>query len=187
MTARIGMAVLALALAASPLGADQDPSDPQLIRIEGETFVASHNTGGFNIGVAFCGSASGYYVADGIDQPGEWIELALTLPANTIYTARLAVQGWPGEFNILQLEFLPAAGAGSRSSTEFRFTGIGVGCDVPYLWVAGELPLCASAGSYRARISLTSGTLARIDLLELSYENTPTAAHSWSRIKSLYP
>ncbi len=184
--ASIHLAALTLALVVGPLGAEQDPIDPQVITVEGETFVASHNLGGYNIQVGYCDSASGDHVADGLDLAGEWIELAVTLPVSDCYTARLAVQGWPQEVNTLRLSFIPAGGGPASASADFSFTGIGVGCAIPYLWAAASLPLCVDAGDYRARIEFLSGSLARIDLLELVYESSPTAAASWSELKSHY-
>jgi hypothetical protein len=184
--ASIHLAALTLALVAGPLGADQDPIDPQVITVEGETFVASHNLGGYSIQVGYCDSASGDHVADGLDLTGEWIELAVALPASDCYTARLAVQGWPQQVNTLRLSFIPAAGGAPRASADFGFTGIGVGCDIPYLWAAGSLPLCVEAGDYRVRIEFLSGSLARIDQLELVYESSPTSAASWGELKSHY-
>lgn len=182
-----GPALLLLALLpASVAVAEQAPIETVTLYAEGETYVASHNLGGYDIHIGYCDSASGHYVADGLDVAGEWIELALTLPESVCCAASLAVQGYSGQLNGLRLSFTPAAGGAVAASADFSFTGIGIGCAYPYNWCADSDLLCLDAGDWRARIAFTSGTLARIDRLRLVWESSAAAAQSWSRVKSLY-
>jgi hypothetical protein len=156
-----------------------------VILLEGESYVASHDLGGYSIHIVSCQSASGGYAADGIDQPGEWIELDLTLAGTHGYAARLALQGWPDETSTLHLTLIPQAG-GDAPTADFSHTGSGVGCEVPYTWAEGDGLLWAPPGDYRARIELVTGTLSRVDLLELSWDESAMAPRSWGAVKSLY-
>ena len=175
---------LVLAIAALQITPVAAPAE-DVILVEGETYVASHDLGGYSIHVTYCSSASGGYAADGLDIPGEWIELDVTLAEAHAYRARLALQGWPDESSTLRLALTPQAG-GDAPSADFAHEGSGIGCEVPYTWAEGDALLQAGAGDYRARITLLAGSLTRVDLLELSWDDSATAPQNWSAVKSLY-
>ncbi|MCB9513115.1 MAG: hypothetical protein H6694_02235 [Candidatus Latescibacteria bacterium] len=114
---------LVLAIAALQITPVAAPAE-DVILVEGETYVASHDLGGYSIHVTYCSSASGGYAADGLDIPGEWIELDVTLAEAHAYRARLALQGWPDESSTLRLTLTPQAG-GDAPERGLRARGLG--------------------------------------------------------------
>jgi hypothetical protein len=98
--------------------------------IEGEEFTAygSNNIGGLDILPEFCSGASGYYAADGLDVPGEWIKLKVTFPFEGCYSAVLAYQAEYGDVVKLAVKMLDTPSPGQILTTSFMLDqGYGFG------------------------------------------------------------
>ena len=76
-------------IAATAWGADG-------VRVEGEDYntYGSHNLDGYPISTEYCGSASQYFAADGIDLPGEWIMLQVMVETAGCYDVTVAYQSY---------------------------------------------------------------------------------------------
>ena len=78
--------------------------------VEGEDFefYGSHDLGGIPIAAVFCPGASGYYAADGLDVPGEWILLSVNVPSEGCYSSILAYQAGYGDDVNLRVRMIDA-------------------------------------------------------------------------------
>ncbi len=66
------------------------------VRVEGEDYnlYGSNDLGGYPISTEYCGSASQYFAADGIDRPGEWIMLQVMVEEAGCYDVTVAYQSY---------------------------------------------------------------------------------------------
>lgn len=125
--ALILLPVLAAALVIFGAGATSAAED---LRVEAEEFelYGAYDLGGIPILVEFCGSASGYFTADGIDVPGEWIKLKVTFSQETDYETELAYQCHYGEVVEVRTTILDYPEPGQSVSTEYTLeNGYGFG------------------------------------------------------------
>jgi hypothetical protein len=100
------------------------------LRIEGEEYVfyGSYNIGGVEIRPEYCGSASEYYAADGIDVPGEWIKLKVTIPVTGCYELVSAYQAAYQDTVEIDVSILDYPEPGQVTSSRFTFVeGYGYG------------------------------------------------------------
>ncbi len=109
--------VVTCALAAGAWAADG-------IRVEGEDYPAygSNDLGGYPIGSEYCAGASQYYAADGIDLPGEWIMLEVSIPEQGCYALTLAYQCYYQDTVELAVKILDYPEPGQDTRAEFTLT-----------------------------------------------------------------
>lgn len=113
-----------IALAAGVASAAED------LKAEAEEFEAygSYDLGGIPILVEFCASASGYYTADGIDVPGEWIKLKVSFVLEDDYRSELAYQAEYGDTVVIRTTILDFPEPGQSVSTDYLLdNGYGFG------------------------------------------------------------
>jgi hypothetical protein len=96
------------------------------IEVEGESFVANMNQGGLPIRASTCFNASGGYVAEGLDIPGDWIELEITLPWTRCYADWIGCQGRLEQSNTVRLTVFEPGLPDPLHITDYVFTGEGV-------------------------------------------------------------
>jgi hypothetical protein len=91
------------------------------VLVEGEDFTAygAYNIGGYDIQPEYCAGASGTLAADGLDEPGEWIKLAVTLPLEGCYDAVLAYQAEYGDTVHLVVKMLDTPSPGETLLSDF--------------------------------------------------------------------
>ena len=109
---------------ASPSGAAEG------VLVEGEQFTdyGSYNIGGYDIRPEYCAGASGYYAADGLDLPGEWIRLRVVLPLEGCYDVVLAYQAEYGDVVKLAVKMLDTPSPGETLLSGFLLDqGFGFG------------------------------------------------------------
>lgn len=95
--------------------------------VEAESYVDSYNTGGASIMSVLCTSASEGYAVDGLDLPGEWIELKATVPDEACYELLLGYQA-PWAETIETLVTIYDEGHSTvEGSIDLRFAGEGLG------------------------------------------------------------
>jgi len=99
--------------------APSSAADGVLVEGEGFTAYGSYNLGGYDILPEYCAGASGTLAADGLDEPGEWIKLAVTLPLEGCYDAVLAYQAEYGDTVNLVVRMLDTPSPGETLLSDF--------------------------------------------------------------------
>lgn len=115
--------LLAVMLTGTAWGADA-------VRVEGEDFnlYDSNNLGGYPISTEYCGSASQYFAADGIDLPGEWIMLRVMVEETGCYDVTVAYQCYYLNAVGLRLRVMDYPEPGQSLVSDFTLTeGYGFG------------------------------------------------------------
>lgn len=102
-------------------------SSAYCIVIEGETFVASQDLGGLPIAWTYCSGASGGKAVDGLDIPGEWIELVLETPDVGSFTDSLRSAGLLDEESDLRSTVVNGGPGGTDLVSSFHTVGLGIG------------------------------------------------------------
>jgi len=123
MTKQISIPIAALLLATSTLSAPATTT----VREEAEAYDSFYEAGGDAIHVGFCSSASEEFCADGVDKPGDWIRLGISVPAAGAYNAYIAFQGMAGSAHEYLVEIWPQGEPLSTESVVFDYVGAGVG------------------------------------------------------------
>lgn len=97
--------------------------------VEGEEFVdhASYDVGGLPIAAVYCPGASGFYAADGLDVPGEWILLQVDIPSPGCYESTLAYQTEYGDTVNLRVRMLNAPLPDDEITADHWLSGWGFG------------------------------------------------------------
>ncbi len=98
------------------------------IRLEAESLADAHNVGGAPIALVSCGTASNGHAIDGIDMPGEWIELNLLLTGPSCLYSAVRSAGLSGVVRNFRVEITPdppTTTGGTDSLTTIPGTGIG--------------------------------------------------------------
>jgi hypothetical protein len=111
----VGLAVLVPASAA------------QAIIVEAESYVASYNIGGNPIYIVSCSYASGGLAVDGFDTPGEWIEVAVSIPEIYGYADSLRSAGDTGIQSDLRATIFGADPYGGDVISNYHTVGQGIG------------------------------------------------------------
>jgi hypothetical protein len=95
------------------------------ILVEGEDFglYGSHDLGGMPIAALFCTGASGYYAANGLDVPGEWILLKVDVPDAGCYSSKLAYQAAYDDDVNLRVRMIDAPAPDDEILVDYRLTG----------------------------------------------------------------
>jgi hypothetical protein len=97
-------------------------------RIEAESMIAAHNLGGAAIAVVSCSGASGAHAIQGLDSPGEWIEVRLELPTATAFLDSLRSAGLAGQVRHFAVQFLTGDDpTGAPGDTVTSGPGLGFG------------------------------------------------------------
>jgi hypothetical protein len=96
------------------------------IIVEAEDFVASHNEGGAVIQWVACTAASGGKALEGLDYPGDWIELTLVI-WNGSFTDSIRSAGLPDSASTLRSLVSGAGPAGGDLNSVFSTYGMGIG------------------------------------------------------------
>ncbi len=105
--------------------ASNPPPDPEAFSVEAESYTVSHNIGGNEIGLAYCGGASGLYVVTGMDTEDEWIEILLSVPEAGLYDVNIRYQALA---DVVILVKLTTEDCGGEQEPEFTLDqGDGVG------------------------------------------------------------
>jgi len=124
MKLKIAMRIFgALALCASLAAAETS------VWVEAEDYflLPSNNAGGGIIRRGFCGSASENYCADGVDWPGDWIQLEVDIPIAGDYNLFSAFQAYDGDEHAFQVSLGPEARGDVNRSVQFDIVGTGAG------------------------------------------------------------
>lgn len=111
-----------LLLAAARVGT----ADAQVITIETEWFIDSHDTGGTPIGILADAGCSGGLLLIGLDRTDEWTSYDVPVEAPGVYAPRIVCRGNAGVDYHMQLTLSPDTLGGSQT-VDFFFTGIGFG------------------------------------------------------------
>jgi hypothetical protein len=98
----------------------------QDIIIEAETYIASHNEGGNSIVWVSCSAASGGKALEGIDYPGDWIEVSLNV-WNGSFTDELRSAGLLDSASVLEATIFGGGPGGSDLNSVFNTYGLGIG------------------------------------------------------------
>ena len=106
--------------------ASNPPPDPESFKVEAESYTAHHNVdGSMMIQRAYCTNASGQQVAIGMDREGEWIELALSVPAAGLYDVTMRYLAPTDSIIVVKIT---SEGCGGEQEPEFTLDeGEGVG------------------------------------------------------------
>jgi hypothetical protein len=97
------------------------------IVLEGEDFIASQDLGGLPIAWTYCSGASGGRALDGLDMPGEWIELVLSVPDAGSYADSLRSAGLLEQESDLQSTVVSGGPGGVDLVSSFHTAGLGIG------------------------------------------------------------
>ncbi|MFH1841615.1 MAG: hypothetical protein ABIF77_00270 [bacterium] len=95
--------------------------------VEGETYYAWHNIGGRIIQITTCHAASGGLLAAGLDMPGEWLRVQITLPGSTCYEDLVGFMGYDGDENSVRMTMYGPDSWDVAATSEFTFVGAGTG------------------------------------------------------------
>jgi hypothetical protein len=112
--------VVLIALACAPAYAAS-------ILIEAETFSAYNDLGGIMIYKPTCSGASGGMAADGIDVPGEWIEVQLSVAETGAYADSLRSAGNLNQESDLQITIFAGGIGGTDITSAYHTIGSGIG------------------------------------------------------------
>jgi hypothetical protein len=115
---RLVLLVGLVALAAS--------ANAQGIIVEAEAYSAYHNEGGNPIMWVDCGAASGGRAVEGLDYPGDWIEVALTI-GNGSFTDRIRSAGLFDSTSTIGSTVFGAGPGGVDLNSTFSTYGLGIG------------------------------------------------------------
>ena len=94
---------------------------------EAEDFVAYNDLGGYAILAVSCAVASQDTIVQGLDRPGEWIELSVPFEDSGFYKIEIGIQGFAGMNYDFRVTLFGAGPAGEDLRTEFQLTGAGIG------------------------------------------------------------
>ena len=117
---------------------------------------------------------------------GDWIELEVTLPQDRVYADSLALQGGYNMTGTLSVIVLDPDPHGLDLISSFTFTGQGVGCGNPILWIEGSASFPLDAGTYTIRVQHASGAAAYVDVVRFAWDDTPARVTTLGRVKALY-
>jgi hypothetical protein len=96
------------------------------VLVEAENYVASYNTGGIGIQIVACSGASGGYAVEGVDVPGEWIEIPVTVPEIYGYADTLRSAGETGVESDLEMRIVSAFPGGGDVISTYHTVGLGI-------------------------------------------------------------
>jgi hypothetical protein len=96
------------------------------VLVEAEAFTASHNEGGSSILSVYCGAASGGMAVEGLDYPGDWIEVPLTI-WNGSFTDSIRSAGLLDSASTLGSVVIGAGPGGTDLASIFSTYGLGIG------------------------------------------------------------
>lgn len=102
------------------------PCSARGIVIEGEDFVAYHDTGGVVISSIALSGCSGGHALSGLDQAGEWVDYNVPVTGFGRYTFLIKCRGDFGVPYTLRVLFTPAE-EGVEQTVDFSFVGMGYG------------------------------------------------------------
>jgi hypothetical protein len=97
------------------------------IVIEAETMVASYNAGGSSIYITTCSGASGGQAVDGIDTPGDWIEVVIDLAGAGSYADSLRSAGLLDAESDLTSTVIGGGMGGADLVSSYHTSGLGIG------------------------------------------------------------
>jgi hypothetical protein len=100
------------------------------LRFEAEEFEAygSYNIGGADIAVSYCSYASGGLAVDGLDVPGEWFKLKVTISSGACYSSRMDYQSAYGDTTQLAVRLLDYPHVGDELRSDYLLVdGYGYG------------------------------------------------------------
>jgi hypothetical protein len=98
-----------------------------VIAIEGESYFNHRDHGGGMIRISYCSAASGHYIVDGIDSPGDWIDLELSLPFTGCLDDLIGCQGYYNYTSTIQMSVIDPATSEEILTSDFVLTGQGTG------------------------------------------------------------
>jgi hypothetical protein len=112
--------VVGLVCFASGLASAQD------ILVEAESFTGSYNAGGASILWVSCSGASGGMAVEGLDYPGDWIEVALNI-WNGSFADSMRSAGLLDSASTLRSTVFSAGPGGGDLTSLFSTYGLGIG------------------------------------------------------------
>ncbi len=98
----------------------------QGIIVEAETFTAYHNEGGNSIMWIDCSAASGGRAVEGLDYPGDWIEVTLAIE-NGSFTDRIRSAGLVDLTSSIRSTVFGAGPGDVDLTSVFTTYGLGIG------------------------------------------------------------
>lgn len=99
----------------------------EIIMIEAEDYVASHDIGGAVIQTVSCSAASGGEAVEGFDTPGEWIEVVLNVSHVGSYADWIRSAGLTGYESDLQSTVFGGGPGGADLVSTYHTVGLGIG------------------------------------------------------------
>jgi hypothetical protein len=97
------------------------------IMIEAESMVASYDAGGTSIYIATCSAASGGRAVDGIDTPGDWIEVIIDVAGGGSFVDSIRSAGVAGIESDLTSTIVGAGSGGADLISSYHTMGLGIG------------------------------------------------------------
>ena len=118
-------ALATMILGATPASAALESDLPFIV--EAEDYIAFNDIDGYIIAVVSCAAASNGLIVQGLDFPGEWIELSVNFPQSGFYEVQVGIQGLLGMEYELRTTIQGAGPQGEDLRAEFNYVGQGIG------------------------------------------------------------
>ena len=96
------------------------------LRVEAEGLATFYNYSGTTIGTVACSGASGRFAIQGVDFPGEWIEIPFTVTSAVAFVDSLRSSGYTNEHRQLSVHFISEGNLQSAPGDTMT-TGLGLG------------------------------------------------------------
>ena len=96
------------------------------LRVEAENLTDFYNYSGTTIGTVSCSAASGRLAIQGVDFPGEWIEIPFTLTSAVAFVDSLRSSGYTNERRQFSVHFISEGNLQSAPG-DTATTGLGLG------------------------------------------------------------
>jgi hypothetical protein len=113
---------------AAPLFSRDAAAQTIRIRVEAENYTWSFNEGGEPICISTCDKTnSGGKAVDGVDFPGDWIEMDVSVPEPMLYRNSLCSAGDVGLRRKFVIQYMPLGGHGERPAPDTLTTRPGTG------------------------------------------------------------
>lgn len=120
------MRLIALAFTITALAVTAVPCQAAGLRVEVEDLTTFYNYSGTTIGTVSCSGASGQFAIQGVDFPGEWIEIPFTLTSTVAFVDSLRSSGYTNERRQFSVHFISEGNLQSAPG-DTTTTGLGLG------------------------------------------------------------
>jgi hypothetical protein len=152
-----------------------------------EHYVAFRCFDADSLDVGLCNGAEGDTAVDGLNLPGEWLEVSFSLDESFCFRSTLVSQRTEEHHSRWALLFsLEGAEVPARVDSMYTIVGEGIGCYAPYHWTESDAAGCLEPGLYRLRLELQTKGMNRVDCIHLTEAESPVRSTTWGRIKARY-